>query len=435
MGDACVQRLIEASARPRRCRRARHQPPADRFGRELDGATGIAADVSPRSWPSPTRTPDKAERTLVCVGRCGALFPFFRHVSALLSTSDGRTRNVPVVLLYPGERREEAGLSFMGELDPDRDYRPRIYRKRPRPMKLRDLFHSNITATSRRWSTSTSRPRQLAVEVDEYHHRRSGRSPAPLAGPRATSSSTSACSTASAASWMPGGLGDSEPASWISGFYGSGKSGASPNSGPRARGDQRLATSRWRTHGWRATRRRSRGGWKDAHARLRCQVELIAVVPTSAASPATTSTSTPRSGKLQERLGYCNDPRRRDGAEARARRPLGSLRASRGAALGRSYEPGQGNAMADDDFSTVMAALFPRSTQDPMAWLTSRAGTFSWYSASAEEAGKAIADMLRIAPSKRPCSCVIRRGLAVRDQGNGRTLKLQSFRVRPEAAP
>jgi len=32
-----------------------------------------------------------------------------------------------VVLLYPGERRGEAGLSFMGELAPDRDYRPRIY--------------------------------------------------------------------------------------------------------------------------------------------------------------------------------------------------------------------------------------------------------------------------------------------------------------------
>jgi hypothetical protein len=30
-------------------------------------------------------------------------------------------------LLYPGERRGPTGLSFMGELDPDTDYRPRIY--------------------------------------------------------------------------------------------------------------------------------------------------------------------------------------------------------------------------------------------------------------------------------------------------------------------
>ena len=60
------------------------------------------------------------------IGRAGALYPFFR-VSALLKHLDGKTRNVPVVLLYPGERKGEPGLSFMGELDPDRDYRPRIY--------------------------------------------------------------------------------------------------------------------------------------------------------------------------------------------------------------------------------------------------------------------------------------------------------------------
>jgi hypothetical protein len=33
----------------------------------------------------------------------------------------------PVVLLYPGERRGTTGLSFMGMLNSDNDYRPRIY--------------------------------------------------------------------------------------------------------------------------------------------------------------------------------------------------------------------------------------------------------------------------------------------------------------------
>ena len=56
----------------------------------------------------------------------GAVYPFFRS-SALLRHLDGRTRNVPVVLLYPGERRGPTALSFMGVLDPDSDYRPRIY--------------------------------------------------------------------------------------------------------------------------------------------------------------------------------------------------------------------------------------------------------------------------------------------------------------------
>ena len=66
------------------------------------------------------------DRTLALIGRAGALYPFFRS-SALLRHLDGGTRNVPVVLLYPGERRGPTGLSFMGILDPDNDYRPRIY--------------------------------------------------------------------------------------------------------------------------------------------------------------------------------------------------------------------------------------------------------------------------------------------------------------------
>ena len=60
------------------------------------------------------------------IGRAGALYPFFRS-SALLKHIDGKTRNIPVVLLYPGERKDTTALSFMGELAADRDYRPRIY--------------------------------------------------------------------------------------------------------------------------------------------------------------------------------------------------------------------------------------------------------------------------------------------------------------------
>ena len=72
------------------------------------------------------RHPELVDRTLALIGRAGAIYPFFR-TSALLRHLDGRTRNVPVVLLYPGERRGATGLSFMGMLNPDNDYRPRIY--------------------------------------------------------------------------------------------------------------------------------------------------------------------------------------------------------------------------------------------------------------------------------------------------------------------
>lgn len=91
----------------------------------IEGADGIAADCSREILKHAENHPDKADRTLVLIGRAGAVFPFFRS-SALLRHLDGRTANLPVVLLYPGERRG-SGLSFMGELPPDNDYRPRIY--------------------------------------------------------------------------------------------------------------------------------------------------------------------------------------------------------------------------------------------------------------------------------------------------------------------
>lgn len=92
----------------------------------IEGPDGIAADCSRVICEYADRNPDLVDRTLALIGRAGAIYPFFR-TSALLRHLDGRTRNVPVVLLYPGERRGATGLSFMGMLNPDNDYRPRIY--------------------------------------------------------------------------------------------------------------------------------------------------------------------------------------------------------------------------------------------------------------------------------------------------------------------
>jgi hypothetical protein len=92
----------------------------------IEGPDGIAADCSRLICEYADTHRDTEDRTLALIGRAGAVYPFFRS-SALLRHLDGRTRNVPVVLLYPGERRGPTGLSFMGMLNPDSDYRPRIY--------------------------------------------------------------------------------------------------------------------------------------------------------------------------------------------------------------------------------------------------------------------------------------------------------------------
>ena len=92
----------------------------------IEGAEGLAEDCARQICEHADRHTDQQDRMLALIGRAGALYPFFRS-SALLKHLDGRTQNVPVVLLYPGGRQGPTGLSFMGMLDPDNDYRPRIY--------------------------------------------------------------------------------------------------------------------------------------------------------------------------------------------------------------------------------------------------------------------------------------------------------------------
>ena len=98
----------------------------EKIAPHIEGPAGIAADVVRVINEFADEHPGMTERSLVLIGRAGALYPFFRS-SALLKHIDGKTRSLPVVLLYPGRRVGHSGLSFMCELPVDRDYRPRIY--------------------------------------------------------------------------------------------------------------------------------------------------------------------------------------------------------------------------------------------------------------------------------------------------------------------
>jgi len=62
---------------------------------------------------------------VVFITRAGALFPFYR-TSSLLEQLKGKV-DVPAVLFYPGELDGAAGLRFMGVLDAEHNYRPKIF--------------------------------------------------------------------------------------------------------------------------------------------------------------------------------------------------------------------------------------------------------------------------------------------------------------------
>lgn len=126
-GEANVASIIERERRlhAREPERALNYV-KDTVAKHVEGPDGIAADVARLIDDFAKANPGLTDRSLVIVGRAGALYPFFRS-SALLKHIDGKTHNIPVVLLYPGRRVGPSGLSFMGELSADGDYRPRIY--------------------------------------------------------------------------------------------------------------------------------------------------------------------------------------------------------------------------------------------------------------------------------------------------------------------
>jgi hypothetical protein len=64
-------------------------------------------------------------RDIVFILRTGALFPVYRTFS-LLEQLKGRV-HVPTILFYPGDLDGAAGLRFMGVLDAEHNYRPKIF--------------------------------------------------------------------------------------------------------------------------------------------------------------------------------------------------------------------------------------------------------------------------------------------------------------------
>ncbi|MFO0757506.1 MAG: BREX protein BrxB domain-containing protein [Byssovorax sp.] len=76
--------------------------------------------VAARMPPDPDPRKD-----IVFILRTGALFPVYRTFS-LLEQLKGRVQ-APTVLFYPGDLDGAAGLRFMGVLDAEHNYRPKIF--------------------------------------------------------------------------------------------------------------------------------------------------------------------------------------------------------------------------------------------------------------------------------------------------------------------
>lgn len=93
----------------------------------VDTAHSVLSEYTPLVELVASRMPEDPNplHDLVFILRTGALFPVYRTFS-LLEQLKGRV-NVPTILFYPGDLDGAAGLSFMGVLDAEHNYRPKIF--------------------------------------------------------------------------------------------------------------------------------------------------------------------------------------------------------------------------------------------------------------------------------------------------------------------
>jgi hypothetical protein len=93
----------------------------------VDTIHAVLADHMPLVDIVASQLPEEGdpERDVVFVVRTGALFPVYRTFS-LLEQLKGRV-HVPTVLFYPGTLDGASGLRFMGVLDAEHNYRPKIF--------------------------------------------------------------------------------------------------------------------------------------------------------------------------------------------------------------------------------------------------------------------------------------------------------------------
>ena len=187
------------------------------------------------------------------------------------------------------------------------------------------------------------------------------------------------------------------PTVWISGFYGSGKSSFAKLlglalDGVALPGGTSLAEALLR----RDTSPRA-DELKAAWSLLRQKIDPLAVVfDLGAVAKDNEHIHAAALRQVQLRLGYCSSEPlvadfelklERDGEWARFEETTERV-------LGRPWKEVKDQSLAEEDFSVVMAEMYPDRYTDPMSWFTSRAGTHV-RSESPEETVRAIQDMLR----------------------------------------
>lgn len=192
------------------------------------------------------------------------------------------------------------------------------------------------------------------------------------------------------------------PNSWISGFYGSGKSIFAKLLGLSLDGvalpDGKSLADAWLRRDTSPNAAELRNAWKA----LRQKVDPLAVVfDIGGVARDNEQVHAAVVRQVQRRLGYCPEPLvaefelklERDSKWERFQRTAQDV-------LGEPWSAVRDRSMAEEQFSLVMSRMEPELYPDPMAWFSSRGGTHTG-TGSPQEAVADIRDMLKF---RKPAS-------------------------------
>ena len=220
------------------------------------------------------------------------------------------------------------------------------------------------------------------------------------------------------------------PASWISGFYGSGKSSFAKLLGLALDGvtlpDGRSLTDALLSRDDSPKATEFRTVWE----KVRSQVDSLAVVfDIGAVARDDEHIHAAVRREIQKRLDYCTVSHYVADFELRLELDgeWDAFLAQAQETLGKPWDEAKQDQLAEEEFSAVMHAMKPNLYGDPMMWIDSRAGTETGIGSSVAETTQAIAHMLRLRAPGKTLFIVVDEVSQYIFQNTNRMLKLQSF--------
>lgn len=220
------------------------------------------------------------------------------------------------------------------------------------------------------------------------------------------------------------------PASWISGFYGSGKSSFAKLLGLALDGvalpDGTLLESALLTRDDSPLRQDLVTAWKE----LRAKVDSIAVVfDIGGVARDNEHIHVAALRQLQARLGYCSKSNLVADHELKLEKDGEWERFTHVAkqVLKKEWAEAKDEEQADDHFSHVLHVMNPERYRDPTSWIDSRAGSRTGAGTSVREVVDAIDLMLQSKADGKRLFIVVDEVSQYVHQDEGRMLKLQSF--------